>query len=307
MATVMNKGTFSKAVYPKPFTSWIGLGYQMAPDVVGRIFDVKSSDQSVEEITILTGMGVMTLTPEGNPTPYDNMGQGLTKRVTHSDYRQAFSVTKNLIRDGKAFSVVQKGAAALGKSYRETRNRVAIAFLENIFNSGYTSADGAIIVSASHPTSIGNQSNILSTAGALSETSLEQLCLEMKDIKDDAGLRIVMAGKKLIVPPELEYDAYRILNSEKQVYTPDNTPNALKGLRKIPGGFDVIDYLTDTTAWYLTTDQTQDGLTFFDRQGLEIDNDTHFETDNFKTKSHARMSVVCGEWRCIMASEGTGG
>ena len=303
----MGTGDFQKLVYPKPFTSWIGLGYTMVPDMVPMVFNVKSSDQSVEEITILEGLGTMVPTSEGESTPYDSLSQGLTKRVTHADYRLAFSVTKNLIRDGKAFSITEKGATELGKSYTETRNRIAFNFMENLFTSGYTSADGAIAISASHPTSVGNMSNVLSTAAALSEASLEQLITQMKDIKNGRGFRIRMRAQKLIVPAELEFEAHRILMSNLRVGTPDNDPNALKDMRKIPGGFSVVDYLDDTTAYYLLTDQSTDGLTFFDRQGLEVNNDTHFDTDNFRVKSHARMSVTIGEWRHILGSEGTGG
>jgi len=97
-------------------------------------------------------------------------------------------------------------------------------------------------------------SNIPSTAADLNETSLENAVIQIAAWTDERGLLIAAKPRKLVVPPNLMFTATRLLQTELRVATADNDVNALKMMGSIPEGYTVNHYLTDTNAWFLTTD-----------------------------------------------------
>ena len=88
--------------------------------------------------------------------------------------------------------------------------------------------DGVVLLSASHPTTNGLQSNVLATAADLSETSLESILIQISDMKDDRGLRIAAQGTQLIIPTAYTFVAERLLESQLRTGTADNDINAIR-------------------------------------------------------------------------------
>ncbi len=302
---IITTAAFGKAVYPHPFTTWLGEGFDLYEDQVSLICKVIDSDQSINEITLVSMMGGMQLTTEGEANPYDDMMQQVTGRYTSSEYRLGYQVTKTMIRDGKGFEIVMKGTKALGNSYRDTRNIIGFNVLNNGFNSSILSADGATFLSASHATTAATLTNLLATPAPLSEASLEQCRIEMKNIRDDRGLRMRVRPRKLVVSAANEFVAARILdNTEWRPGTADRDINVIASKGIYPEGYVVADYLLDNVAYHILTNVQDDGLIFWDRQKLEHSNDTHFDTDNFRAKCHARMTSYVGEWRCAFSTPG---
>lgn len=301
---IISSAAFSKAVYPRPFTGWLGLGYEMYPDLVPECFTVKSSDQSIEEDTILSGLSTMQRVSEGGSNPYDDMGQQRTQQYIPADYRLGFIVTKNLIRDGKGLKVVEEGSKQLGVAYNETRNITAYSLMNNAFNGTIVSADNSTLITSTHASTSGNYSNILSTNASLSEASIEQMRIDLKAIKNDRGIRMQVRPMKLVVPANLEFEATRYLESEYRPSSSDNDINVINKVGLFKDGKVVIDYLTDSNAWFVLTNVSEHGLTFWQRQDLELSNDTFFDNDNARFKGHARWMVGCSEWRHIFGSQG---
>lgn len=301
----MTTGNFAKATYPEPITSWIGMGEKMERDYVPELFNVMSSDQSIEEMTIIYGLGQMELSGEGQSIPYADGSLGPTLQVTHSDYALGFQVSQNLIDDGKAMRFLERYTKALGKAYTDSRNTTAMNFIENAFSSS-VSADGATLISSAHPgVGIANQSNLLSTDAALSEAAVQQAVTDLASITDDRGLRIDINFTKLVVPKDLHFEASRLLNSAQQPGTSNNDVNPIMKEGIFPGGFLVVPRFSDTTAWYaLTNYNTDEGLVFFDRMKLKVDSAPDFDTRTTKVKSYARWSHACGDWKAIFGSNG---
>jgi hypothetical protein len=80
-----------------------------------------------------------------------------------------------------------------------------------------------------------------------------------------------------------------LLDTELRVATADNDINALKAMGSIPGGYTVNHYLTDTNAWFLTTD-VPNGMKHFVRTPLQNSMDGDFDTGNVRYKSRERYS-----------------
>jgi hypothetical protein len=171
-----------------------------------------------------------------------------------------------------------------------TKQVKGAAVLNNGFTAGYTGGDGVTLFSASHPLiSGGVNSNIPSTPADLNETSLEAAVIQISLWTDERGLLIAAKPKKLIVPPALQFVATRLLETELRVGTADNDINAIKNNGSIPDGYTINHFLTDTNAWFLTTD-VPNGMKHFVRTPLSNSMDGDFDTGNVRYKSRERYS-----------------
>jgi hypothetical protein len=120
---------------------------------------------------------------------------------------------------------------------------------------------------------------------------------------NDRGLNISLMGESLIVPPDLVFEADRILNSPLRVGTADNDLNALKNMGKFPGGAKVNHYLTSTTAYFVRTN-CPDGMKHFERRSDDFTMDNDFDTDNAKYKATGRYSFGWTDPRGLWGNAG---
>jgi hypothetical protein len=123
----------------------------------------------------------------------------------------------------------------------------------------------------------------------LNETSLEQAVIDIAAFVDERGLLIAARPRKLIIPPALMFVATRILQSELRVATADNDTNALRSNGSIPEGYSVNHYLTDSDAFFLTTD-VPNGMKMFVRTPMSTAMDGDFNTGNVRYKARERYS-----------------
>ena len=169
--------------------------------------------------------------------------------------------------------------------------------------AGYTGGDGQTLLSASHPTQNGIQSNVLATAADLSETSLESILINISDMKDDRGLRIAAQGMQLVIPTAYQFTAERLLESQLRVGTADNDINAIKAGGYLPKGYHIMRRLTDPDAFFITTD-VPDGLKHFTRSAMKKGMEGDFETGNVRYKVRERYSFGFTDWRGVFGTEG---
>ena len=109
---------------------------------------------------------------------------------------------------------------------------------------------------------------------------------------------------RLVLPPALMFVGTRLLETELRVSTNNNDINALKNNGSIPGGYCVNHYLTDTNAWFLTTD-VPNGLKHFVRTPLSTGMDGDFDTGNVRYKSRERYSFGVSDPLGIFGSAGS--
>lgn len=285
---------------------WFGMAYEEYPELFRKFMRVKKTNNAVERESIISGGGLMIQSAEGEGTTYTSMREGWTKTYLPVIYKAGMVVTKEALDDLRGISIAEMRAKVLGKACRETRNIVSTNLLNNAFTSGGNNngADGVALCSTAHPTIAGTYSNRMATDAPLSEAALEQIDLELADIRDESGLRIHTMSKGLIVPRALKFEATRILKSNGRVGVADNDLNALDVLNAYPKGVIVNDYLTDPEAFFVLTNHDDQGLTMMIRNDKEFSQDQHFDTDNLKFKLYERYSVGWTDARCIFGSDG---
>jgi len=281
-----------------------GLEYKKYGEEHKEIFESETSDRSFEEETKLSGFSAAPVKNEGAAMAYDNAQEAFTARYTHETIAMGFSLTEEAIEDNLYDSLSGRYTKALARAMAYTKQVKAAAILNNAFSGGPTYGDGVVLCSTAHPlVSGGTNSNTPSTPADLNETSLEAAVIQIAAWTDERGLLIASKPNKLIIPPALQFTATRILETELRVSTADNDINALKNNGSIPGGYAINHYLTDTNAWFLTTD-VPNGLKHFTRTPISTSMDADFDTGNSRYKSRERYSFGVSDPLGIFGSPG---
>ena len=281
-----------------------GLEYSKYGDEHAEIYETETSDRSFEEETKLSGFGAAPTKSEGASIEYDNAQEAFTARYTHETVAMGFAITEEAIEDNLYDSLSARYTKALARAMAYTKQVKSASVLNNAFAAGTTYGDGVSLCNTSHPlVSGGNNSNTPSVASDLNETSLEAAVIQIGQWTDERGLKIAAQPKKLIIPSNLQFVATRLLETEGRVGTADNDVNALANNGSIPGGYAINHYLTDTDAWFLTTD-IPNGLKHFVRAKMATSMDADFDTGNSRYKARERYSFGVSDPLAIFGSPG---
>ena len=280
-----------------------GLEYAKYGEEHAEIYETESSDRSFEEETKLSGFSAAPVKDEGSAIEYDNAQEAWTARYTHETVAMGFSITEEAIEDHLYDSLSARYTKALARAMAYTKQVKAAAILNGGF-AGATYGDGQTLFSTAHPLiSGGTNSNRPTVAADLNETSLEAAVIGIAAWTDERSLLIAAQPRKLIIPPALQFVATRLLDTDGRVGTADNDINALRNNGSIPEGYAVNHYLTDSNAWFLTTD-IPNGLKHFTRSPMSTSMDADFDTGNSRYKARERYSFGVSDPLGIYGSPG---
>jgi hypothetical protein len=283
-----------------------GLEYKRYGEEHKELYETETSERSFEEETKLSGFSAAPVKSEGNAIAYDNGQEAWTARFNHQTIALGFSITEEAVEDNLYDALSSRYTKALARAMSYTKQVKAA----DILNSGFTGSgnptygDGKVLFATDHPlVSGGTNSNTQSTAADLNETTLEAAVIQIAAWKDERGLLIAAKPRKLVVPPNLQFVAERLLKTELRVGTTDNDINALKNMGVIPEGYCVNHFLTDTNGYFLLTD-VPNGLKHFVRTPLATSMDGDFDTGNVRYKSRERYSFGVSDALGIWGSPG---
>jgi hypothetical protein len=281
-----------------------GMEYKTYGEEHKEIYTTETSERSFEEETKLSGFSAAPVKNEGSAIAYDNAQEAWTARYNHETIAMGFSITEEAMEDNLYDSLSARYTKSLARAMAYTKQVKAASILNNGFNSAFTYGDGQTLFSTAHPlVSGGTNSNRPTTAADLNETSLEAAVIQIAGWTDERGLLIAAKPRKLIVPPQLQFVATRLLETSLRVGTTDNDINALKNNGSIPEGYTVNHFLTDTNAWFLKTD-VPNGLKHFVRVPLATSMDQDFDTGNSRYKARERYSFGCSDPLGMFGSPG---
>ena len=280
-----------------------GLEYKRYENQHAEIYTTESSDRAFEEEVMLSGFAQAQTKAEGSGVVFDNAQETFTARYTHETVALAFSLTEEAVEDNLYDKISTRYTKALARSMANTKQIKAANILNNAFNASFAGGDGKELCATDHPTLSGNQKNELSTAADLNETSLEQMLIDIADMKDERGMKIALQGVKMIIPVQLQFVAERLMKSAGRVGTADNDLNAVRNMGMVPQGYVVNNFLTDTDAFFIKTD-SPNGLKHFVRAPIRTAMEGDFDTGNVRYKARERYSFGFSDWRGIFASPG---
>jgi len=282
-----------------------GLEYARYGEEHKEIYEIETSERSFEEETKLSGFSAAPVKNEGSAIAYDNAQEAWTARYNHETIALGFSLTEEAIEDNLYDSLSARYTKGLARAMAYTKQVKSAAVLNNGFSAQFVGGDGVALFSTSHPLVNGGvNANTPSTQADLNETSLEAAVIAIAAWTDERGLLIAAKPKKLIIPPALQFVATRLLETSLRVGTNNNDINAIKNNGSIPEGYTQNHYLTDTNAWFLTTD-VPNGMKMFVRTPLANSMDGDFDTGNVRYKSRERYSFGFSDPLGMFGSSGS--
>lgn len=285
-------GTMTRAQFAKLLEEGLntvfGLDYRRHPEEWRGCFDVSSSKKAFEEDQLVTGFGQAAVKAEGAGVTYEEAQEGWTARYTHETIALAFAITQEAIEDNLYMSMGSKYSKALSRAMQETKEIKGADILNRAYNAAYTGGDGVALCSTAHPLVNGSTfSNMLATPADFSESALEDILIQIRKAVDDRGVPLAMKAKGLIIPPDLEFVAHRILKTALRPGTADNDTNAIKDKGIFGSDPKVVTRLTSANKWWVKTD-INDGLKHIKRKGLTRKMDVDFDSGNYRYSSRER-------------------
>jgi hypothetical protein len=273
--------------------------------VYPRLFNQETSEHHYEETVDVSGFPPAVEKAEGAEITYETPYFGTKRRLTHRTYTTGVRITFEAKQDDRYKIVVR----FVKRQARDARRVLEIEHAD-VLNNGFTQlpkfqtggVSGEYLFSTSHQLLNGDtQSNMLSAATALNETSLETLMLILDRVKGDAGQYLDLRHRRLIIPFDLRKKAFELIKSPDAPFTNENQKNYY-----YVQGFEIVEwvYLDSATAWFLQ-DPEQHGLTTLMRQETLTRYDGEINTWDDLYSTLMRFSCGwLGGWRGIGGSQG---
>ena len=298
----INRAQLAKELEPG-LNALFGMEYSRYDNEHAEIFEEQTSDRALEEEVMIVGFGNAPTKAEGAGVSFDNATEGFTARYEHEPVALSFALTEEAVEDNLYDRLGSRYTKALARSMANTKQIKAANILNNAFSTSFNGGDGKPLIATDPPLSSGTAQNRATTFADLNETSLEDALIRISTQTDDRGLAIALQGTKLIVPPQLQFVADRLMNTPGRVGTSDNDINSVRNQGMLPQGYVVNHYLTDSDAYFLKTD-VPDGFKMFVRSPMQTSLEGDFDTGNMRYKARERYSFGFSNWRCVDGSQG---
>lgn len=302
MATPMRSTDFRSIVEPILNEAFDGV-YEQRTDEFKEVFTVSDGiPRNYNEEPVLYGFGSAPELPDGMPVTYQAGGVLFVKRYVYKVYGLAYALTKVLVEDGDHIRIGTTYAKHLAQSLIETKETKCANELNRAFTSGYNGGDGVILASASHPIASGVFSNLL-TSAALSQTSLEQGLIQVRQAVDNNGKKIRLESKKLVCATGNIFQAEVLLKSVLRAGTNNNDLNPVKSMGIIESDPAILSRLTSSAAWFIQTNAPE-GMKVLMRRKLEKSMEGDFETDSIRYKATERYETGWTDPRAMYCNAG---
>jgi hypothetical protein len=303
MAAPMRSTDFRSIVEPILNECFDGI-YEQRKDEWSRVFrEEQGIPRNYHEEPVLYGFGAAPQLPDGTPISYQQGGVLFLQRYIYNVYGLAFALTKVLVEDGDHIRIGQVYAKHLAQSLIETKETLSANVLNRAFNSSYVGGDGVSLINTSHPIVNGTFSNQLSTAANLSQTSLEQMLIQIRQAVDNNGKKIRLVPRQLVVAPGNIFQAEVLLKSVLRAGSANNDINPVKSIGLLDEGAAVLSRLTNANAWWVQTDAPE-GMKLLMRRALEKTMEGDFETDSMRYKATERYQVGWTDPRSMYGTAG---
>ena len=304
MANPMRSTDFRSIVEPILNEEFDGIYDQRADEWKGVFKEVQGIKRAYHEEPVLFGFGAAPEVPDGNPITYQAGGVLFLKRYIYKVYGLAYALTKVLVEDGDHIRIGSIYARHLAQSLIETKETRCANVLNRAFNGAYVGGDGVSLVNTAHPIANGGTfSNQLATAANLSQTSTEQMLIQIRGAIDNNGKKIRLAPRKFVVSNANTFQAEVIQKSVLRSGTANNDINPVKSSGMLRDETATLSRLTSNTAWWVETDAPE-GLKLVMRRKLEKSMEGDFETDSIRYKATERYDEGWTDPRAVWGTPG---
>jgi len=271
-----------------------------------------TTTRSIEQYSLMAGVGLPTQVGEGEDTPTDSFVQGFNKTFRPVKYGLGIPATQELVEDDK-MGIIGKRSVKLADSIYQAREIQAASVINNGFattdSAGNSTAlpDTKALFASDHPLvkAGGTQSNILSVAADLDVGSLELALTDWELIKTHEGFLQMLPTPRVWCASQNRWNVNEILKSQMRSDTANHTANAFDYTEN-GGKIEplVWPYLTDPDAWGLIGPPDETELLWLDRKAPYTKADYVERNETGVIYMRYRATYGAYGWRAVYGTPG---
>jgi hypothetical protein len=218
------------------------------PMFMEMLFNVKNTNLLTEKESKITGVGLIPRKTEGGAAEGDQRYQGYDKSYTQLFYSLEVECTREML----AYDLhgnMKNLPKAMKRSTNATVETIAANHFNRHINGSYLGPDGVVLCSNSHPNNHTSAvHDNLSTAGSMTHTTIADMRLLQRKMKNEAQIPELLSMDYLLVPLDLEETARIITGDHYKSGSANYDVNILNGM-----GLKILPnpYITVTTAYWL--------------------------------------------------------
>jgi hypothetical protein len=257
-----------------------------------KYLSVDTSNRQYEKDYSMFGIYQMGSVPENANYPEGQVTTGYEKTYTHAQY--GLMLKYGLVaKEDELYGFLKKLPGFLTKAMTHTVETLACAVINDAATT--TGVDGVYLASLSHPALDSTHANIPASYSDLCYTTLEAARTTfIRKRKSFEGHPVLDTEKKiLMIPPDLEPMAMKILQTDKMPFSADNTVNIMNSSFELV----VNPYMTDTNMWVILNKPNDDGGKFWWRIKPSIKEYTDNSNDATAIRMRFRLSCGVSDWR----------
>ena len=281
--------------------------------VLKNLFLMGSSKNYGDVMTTLTAMSGFEPVGENGAYPLDGMQEGYQKFLKYQTWKDSFSVSKEMIEDGKLLDM-RKQPAAFMTSYNRTREMFGAALFGNAMKAqasmqykgkqfDLTTADGVTLFNTAHPPKVSgeNQCNLFSDA--FSVDALGQMETAMHLFRGDNDEILDVAPDTILIPEvaSLKKAVFAAIGADKEPTTSNNAFNYQYGRWTVIIWSYLNQFITASTQPWVLLDskynQTYGGAVWNDRVKLAVRSTVDENTDANVWRGRSRFNAAFNDWR----------
>lgn len=273
------------------------------------LFDMQGSEFAEEKAQGIGGLGTDGWNFEDTGrVQYGEVVKGYAASFGHKEFARGVMIQRTLFDDAR-WGEIRNQTATLGDAAFRMREKAGANVFVNAFSAATTETrddygtnaigpDSVALCSAAHPRNPANAGTTDANEGteSLTEAGLSATRQAMQAFVDLNGDLLNVMPDELLVPPELEDTALKLVRSANEPESGNNAINPQAGRFRVM----TWHYLTDANAWFMMdSGRRRAHLKWYDRIALEFAREQDFDTLVTKFRAYMRFSLGWTDWRFI--------
>jgi hypothetical protein len=218
------------------------------PSFMNTLFTVENTNLLTLKESKLTGVGLIPRKTQGAAASSDQRYQGYDQSYTQLFYSLEVEATREML-DFDLHGNIANLPKAMRRSTDATIETIGANHFNRHINGSYLGPDGVVLCSNSHPNNHTSAvHDNLGTAGSMTHTTIADLRLLQKKMKNEAQIPEMLGLDYLLVPLDLEEKARIITGDHYKSGSSNYDVNILNG-----AGLKILanPYITVTTAYWI--------------------------------------------------------
>lgn len=281
--------------------------------VLKNLFFMGKSGNYADMMTTMTAMSGFEPVGENGAYPLDGMQEGYQKLLKYQTWKDSFSVSKEMMEDGKLMDM-RKQPAAFMTSYNRTRELFGAALYGAAMNGAgsvtfkgvkfdLTGADGSNLFAKEHTPKVSGDKQCNCFKDAFSVDALGKLETAMHLFRGDNDEILDVAPDTILIPEiaTLKKDVFAAIGADKDPVSANNAFNYQYGRWNVIVWPYLNQFVTKGTSPWVLLDskynETYGGAVWNDRVQLEVRSTIDENTDANAWRGRSRFNAAFNDWR----------